>query len=296
MASFMNYFGAGRKDPKQTARDAIVGLRQQLQMIEKKEEYLQKKIDEETKKARANAVSNKARVTILTSISFLLFTKFILNHAYARSLPVVDVDRSSAVIPCEHSTSIRVGCWCRRNNIIADALVITKMEHSLLTGNFFWRKKVSEQELDRLAGNRLQLEMQVNTLESANLNAETMAAMKKASDALKVIHGNLTMDKVDATMQQVNEQRELANEIGEVLSNPMYGSGMDLDEDELKAELEELEQDELNVRLSEADHAPVHLPPGTSKVEDKSRTPAAKVAAEDDEDAQLKELQAALAM
>jgi len=64
MASFMSYFGAGRKDPKQTARDAIVGLRQQLQMIEKKEEYLQKKIEEETKKARANAVSNKAGASL----------------------------------------------------------------------------------------------------------------------------------------------------------------------------------------------------------------------------------------
>jgi hypothetical protein len=53
------------------------------------------------------------------------------------------------------------------------------------------RKKASEQELDRLGGTRLQLETQVNTLESANLNAETMAAMKKASDALKVIHGNM---------------------------------------------------------------------------------------------------------
>lgn len=58
MASFMSYFG-GRRDPKQSARDAIVTLRQQLQMIEKKEEYLQKKIDEELKKAKANSVSNK---------------------------------------------------------------------------------------------------------------------------------------------------------------------------------------------------------------------------------------------
>jgi hypothetical protein len=58
MASFMSYFGA-RKDPKQSARDAIVTLRQQLQMLEKKEEHLQKKIDEELKKAKANAVSNK---------------------------------------------------------------------------------------------------------------------------------------------------------------------------------------------------------------------------------------------
>jgi hypothetical protein len=52
-------------------------------------------------------------------------------------------------------------------------------------------KKAHETELDRLAGTRLQLEMQVNTLESANLNAETMAAMKKASEALGTIHGNL---------------------------------------------------------------------------------------------------------
>ena len=59
----MSYFGA-RRDPKQSARDAIVTLRQQLQMIEKKEEYLQKKIDDELKKAKANAVSNKTGTLI----------------------------------------------------------------------------------------------------------------------------------------------------------------------------------------------------------------------------------------
>ena len=68
----MSYFG-GRRDPKQSSRDAIVGLRQQLQMIEKKEEYLQKKIDEEIKKAKANAVSNKAgtSTTIARSVSLM---------------------------------------------------------------------------------------------------------------------------------------------------------------------------------------------------------------------------------
>lgn len=58
MASFMSYFG-GRRDTKQSSRDAIVTLRQQLQLIDKKEEYLQRKIDEEMRKARANAVTNK---------------------------------------------------------------------------------------------------------------------------------------------------------------------------------------------------------------------------------------------
>jgi len=211
----MSYFGA-RRDPKQAARDAIVNLRQQLQMIDKKEEHLQKKIDEETKKARANAVSNKTVATAALK-----------------------------------------------------------------------RKRMNESELNRLGESRMHLEMQVNTLEAANMNAETMAAMKKAADALKVIHGNLTMDKVDATMAAVNEQRELANEIAETIATPLYTT--ELDEDELRQELEMLEEEELNHRLDHADRAPMHPP----QVVGATQT---KTAIEDDEEAQLKALQAELAM
>ncbi|KAL6299725.1 Snf7-domain-containing protein [Sparassis latifolia] len=216
MAGFMSYFG-GRRDAKQSSRDAIVTLRQQLQMIDKKEEYLQKKIDEELKKARANAVANKAAAT----------------------------------------AALR-------------------------------RKKATEQELERLQGTRFQLEMQVNTLESASFNAETMSAMKKAASALKDIHGKLSIDKVDTTMSDIQEQTQLANEVSEAISTSTY-TGVDIDEDELKNELAELEQDELNERLMGADHVPLHQP---SRVEE-GRQP---VAVEDDEDAQLRELQAALAM
>jgi hypothetical protein len=37
------------------------------------------------------------------------------------------------------------------------------------------------------------------------------------------------MDKVDATMNKVNEQRELANDIADAISNPMY-SGIEIDD------------------------------------------------------------------
>jgi len=218
MASFMSYFG-GRRDPKQSARDAIVTLRQQLQMIEKKEEYLQKKIDEELKKARDNAVTNRNAAT----------------------------------------AALR-------------------------------RKKASEAELDRMAGTRLQLEMQVNTLESANLNAETMQAMKKASDALNVIHGNMTLDKVDSVMAKVAEEREIANEIANVISAPPYGNTEE-DEEELKAQLDELEQEQLDTQLAGASHVPIHSPSGPSRI---AAPPTA--AKEDDEDAELRQLQAELAM
>ncbi|GJE85002.1 Snf7-domain-containing protein [Phanerochaete sordida] len=217
MSGFMSYFG-GRRDPKQSSRDAIVTLRQQLQMVEKKEEYLQKKIEEELKKARENAVSNKAAATAALK-----------------------------------------------------------------------RKKVQEQELERLQGTRFQLEMQVNTLESASFNSETMAAMKKATTALKDIHGTLTIDKVDATMADIQEQTQLAQEVSEAISSTTY-TGVDLDEDELKQELAELEQEELDTRLAGADHVPVHHPAG------KVAAKPVQVAESDDEDAQLKELQAALAM
>lgn len=57
MSGWMNFFG--KKENKNSARDAIVGLRQQLLMLEKKEEHLNKKIEDELKKAKANVTTNK---------------------------------------------------------------------------------------------------------------------------------------------------------------------------------------------------------------------------------------------
>jgi len=216
MASFMGSLW-GRKDTQQVSRDAIVGLRQQLQMIEKKEEYTQKKVEEELAKAKANAVTNKAA-----------------------------------------------------------SLAALK------------RKKMLENELEKLQGTRFQLEMNVNTLESAKMNQETMAAMKKAADALKHIHGGLTLDKVDKTMEQIQEQTQIAQEIQDQLSTPH--ASLELDDDELKRELEDLEQDQLNDMLKGAEPAPIHLPPGATKI------PEVKNTAEADEEAMLKQLQAELAM
>lgn len=57
----MSFIGSfwGRRDTQQVSRDAIVGLRQQLQMIGKKEEHIQKQIEEQTQTAKKNAVSNR---------------------------------------------------------------------------------------------------------------------------------------------------------------------------------------------------------------------------------------------
>lgn len=226
MASWSSWLlgrGSSSGNQRDKARETIVELRQHLIMLEKKEDHLNKKIDDELKKAKSNATTNKRAAT----------------------------------------AALR-------------------------------QKKLYEQELDRLAGRRMTLETQVNAIESANMNLETMQAMRRGADVLKGIHGNLNIDKVDATMDSIREQMDLTNEISDAISNPV-GMGQELDEDEIKAELEELEQDQLKGRLIGADSVPLHTPGQTERPSAAQRTNA-ETLQEDDEDAELKELQAALAM
>ncbi|KAH8106009.1 Snf7-domain-containing protein, partial [Cristinia sonorae] len=215
MAGFMSYFG-GRRDTKQSTRDAIVGLRQQLQMIEKKEEHVQKKIDTELSTAKANAISNKTLATAALK-----------------------------------------------------------------------RKKVAEQELDRLQGMKFQLEAQVTTLESASFNAETMAAMRKAAGALKDIHKGLSIEDVDKTVAEIQDRMRDADEVAEAISSTNY-TGVEIDSDDLQRELEDLEQQQLDDVLAGADHAPVHLPGAPKTIP--------TMAQEDEEAEELRKLQAELAM
>ena len=49
------------------------------------------------------------------------------------------------------------------------------------------------------------------------------------------------VDKIADLMDDIQEQQDIANEISEAISNPV-SFGADVDEDELLAELDELEQ------------------------------------------------------
>ena len=62
------------------------------------------------------------------------------------------------------------------------------------------RKKQHEHSLDQTLGQIGTLEQQINAIESANINRETLAAMERAGEAMKQIHGKLTPEKVDETM------------------------------------------------------------------------------------------------
>ncbi|KAJ8296392.1 Vacuolar-sorting protein SNF7 [Rhodotorula toruloides] len=220
MSGWLSYLTGRGQSTKDSTRESIVKLREHLLMLDKKEEYLGKKIDDELRKAKANATSNP-----------------------------------------------RVAKQALR------------------------QKKLYEQELESIAGRKMTLTTQVNAIESANMNKETLEAMKQGAEVLKNTNGKLNVDKVDATMDEVRNQLELTNEISQAISDPA-GMGIDVDDQELADELAELEQEELNKRLAGAEAAPLHSPAAAVPA---AKTPAQRIE-EDEEEAELRELQAQLAM
>uniref|UniRef100_A0A673IAJ4 Charged multivesicular body protein 4Bb n=1 Tax=Sinocyclocheilus rhinocerous TaxID=307959 RepID=A0A673IAJ4_9TELE len=98
------------------------------------------------------------------------------------------------------------------------------------------------------------------------------------------------IDKVDDLMQDITEQQELAQEISDAISRPV-GFGEECDEDELLAELEELEQEELDKNLLEIGGTEdVSLPSVPSNPLPKK--PAAQKKREEEDEDDMEELKA----
>jgi len=153
------------------------------------------------------------------------------------------------------------------------------------------RKKAFEHQLEQTSAQMMTVEREIGSIESANINKETLDAMKNASNAIKQIHGGLTVDQVDQTMEDLREQHAVGEEIAEALTQ---GAGtMGVDEDELDEELAELQQEQLDERM---------LKTGSVPVSDQiNRMPSAPTkntvsAEEEDEEAELRKLQAEMAM
>ncbi|KAK0752414.1 vacuolar-sorting protein SNF7 [Schizothecium vesticola] len=221
-------FGGAAAKKKDTPKNAILALRSQLEMLQKREKHLQNQIDEQDALARKNVNTNK-------------------NAAKA---------------------ALR-------------------------------RKKQHEHSLDQTLGQIGTLEQQINAIESANINRETLAAMERAGEAMKQIHGKLTPEKVDETMAKLQEQNALSEEIVDAMNSINLGN--QIDEVDLEAELDELRQEELDQKMLETGTVPVdaiqRLPAaGTKERRLPPLSAKGKQIEEDDEEAELRKLQAEMAM
>ncbi|KAK4149150.1 Snf7-domain-containing protein [Chaetomidium leptoderma] len=156
------------------------------------------------------------------------------------------------------------------------------------------RKKTHEHNLEQTLNHVATIEQQMNAIESANINQETFMAMQRAGDAMKHIHGKLTPAKVDETMDKLSEYNRLNEEISEAMNS--ISVGPQLDDTELEDELEQLQQREIEDKMLETGTVPVdsiQRLPSVANGEIKGKAPAV---AEDDEEAELKKLEAEMAL
>lgn len=180
MSLFAKIFGSGKKGEKAPSpQEAIQRLREVEEMLQKKSDFLEKKVDSELTLARKHGTKNKRA-----------------------------------------------------------ALMALK------------RKKRYEKQLQQIDGTLSTIEFQREALENASTNTEVLSVMGGAAKALKAAHKNMDVDDVHNLMDDIAEQQEVANEISDAISNPI-GFGQDMDEDDLMAELEELEQESLDEQLLE---------------------------------------------
>ncbi|PVH93667.1 vacuolar-sorting protein-like protein snf7 [Periconia macrospinosa] len=223
----LGWFGGGQAK-KDAPKKAILQLRQQLELLNKREKHLQNQMEEQDALARKYVTSNK-------------------NAAKA---------------------ALR-------------------------------RKKTLEASAVNTSAQITTLEEEIYSIETANINKETFDAMKNATTAMKHIHQGMTVETVDVVMYGIREQHLIGQEINDALTSGVGNSA--IDEDELDEELAELQQEQLDEKMIHTGNVPVGdkisgLPAAPhSEVVHKGKAPA-KAVEEDDEEAELRKLQAEMAM
>merc|ERR1711998_423129 len=116
-----------------------------------------------------------------------------------------------------------------------------------------------------------------------------MDAMRVGKDAMASMNRTMGVEQVEDTMDEVQEQMDLANEVNEAVGRQI-NIGYEDDEDELERQLEELQQESLDEAFLAVDKTPT-----TKVVEKKLDMPEVpKTEAEMDEERELRELEASL--
>jgi charged multivesicular body protein 4A/B len=110
------------------------------------------------------------------------------------------------------------------------------------------KKKIYEAQVEKLAGAQMTITSQIIQLEQASTTRDTLEVLKFGADAMKTIYSGMSVDDVENTMEDIRETSEFGNEIMDAISQPI-GFGATLDDDELLAELEDLQQQELDAQL-----------------------------------------------
>lgn len=119
------------------------------------------------------------------------------------------------------------------------------------------QKKKYEEQLRVSEGTLDNLENQKDMLENASSNAAVLKTMAETARIVKKEHEKLDINKIEDIVDEVREQKELSEEIANILSQ---NTTKVADDDELLKELASLEQEQLDAKLLQTDKDTAILP------------------------------------
>jgi charged multivesicular body protein 4A/B len=149
----------------------------------------------------------------------------------------------------------------KRNNAILkriDAAVLTakqKMEKKDKNGALIAlkKKKLYEAEIEKNQGIQLVLENQIYSLEGATMQKNIVDALAMGNKSIKKLNTELSPEKIDALMDDIQEETDNFKAINEAMSQPLQQIYND---DELLEELDELEADRITEDMSSVGDLP----------------------------------------
>lgn len=112
------------------------------------------------------------------------------------------------------------------------------------------KKKLMEGQRDALENNIARITEQQSTLEDQRIQMTQLAAMKNAAQAGKATMQEMDIGSVDKVLDDINEQQDQMAQIQDAMAVPLGGAAQ-IDDDDLLAELEDLESEELDNQLLE---------------------------------------------
>jgi len=117
-----------------------------------------------------------------------------------------------------------------------------------------------ETQRDQLAGQQFNIEQASFAIDSAKDTVTTVAAMKAANTQLKQQYKEINIDQIEDITDDMADMMEDMNEINDALGRN-FATPDDLDEADLEAELELLEDELEQEELEGADSTPAYLQP-----------------------------------
>ena len=122
------------------------------------------------------------------------------------------------------------------------------------------RRKMYEEQLLSATDQQFNLDQITFAMDSAKVNVETVAAMKAGAESMKKQVAEFDIDELEEMQDDLAELYDEMNEVTQTLS---YAVGNDIDENELLAELEELENSCVDLNPDESyllPSPPIHNP------------------------------------